>query len=95
MANGGRKGTLVKLNKQGVRDLSYIEKRRLGMSQQEIVNEARATLREHNPDHDSLFARFEQLETLLDDIVNADDHCPKQARDALTLVGLIRKQVLK
>lgn len=44
-----------------------------------------------NPDHDSLFMRFEQLETLLDGIV----HSRPTVQEALALVRLIRKQVLK
>lgn len=45
-----------------------------------------------NPEHDSLFVKFEQLEKLLDEVVNYDG---SGAEDALKLVKLIRAQVLK
>lgn len=45
-----------------------------------------------NPDHDSLFLKFEQLELLLD---AQDEYKSQRLRDALAVVRLIRAMVLK
>ena len=51
---------------------------------------------DHNPDHDSLYTRFEQLEGRLVDLMN---NVPTDVKwrvgGAMALVQLIRSQVLK
>ncbi len=50
----------------------------------------------YNPEHDSLFVRFEQLERMLTETRRSIPECEMwRASEALALVKLIRSQVLK
>ncbi len=78
------------LTKQGVRDLSsasYAKMRVVPTPGQSVSFETKT----ENPDHESLVARFDQLERLLDGIL----HSRPAAQNALRIVRLIRAQVLK
>lgn len=50
-----------------------------------------------NPEHDSVYTRFEQLPIFLDSIILRSDCRPSvdAAEDALKLVGLLKAQVLR
>jgi len=84
----------VKLNKQGVRDLSTMTVGLVVPANGPSSKPEPIEIRIENPDHDSLFARFEQLEGLLDD--TQDDYDYRDALgEARALLKLIRAQVLR
>lgn len=87
--------------REGIDDACWLYERTEAVAKEAIAElkqlkrRAPKTALEVNPDHDSLFLKFEQLQRLLSGASGEDRSDSDAIHDAQKLVTLIRAQVLK